>query len=156
MSPAVHSPARHPAAIFRARRWCSRLAFAAAGFVWIFASDAHAADDEMVISPRGSAHAEAKPAALTASSMSPMTLFLGLALAGAGGWMVWRNRRGSAVSRELRALSVDETRSLGNRQYLVVASYEGKKFLLGVCPGRIDMLSPLDGAASVSSTKVRE
>jgi flagellar protein FliO/FliZ len=46
----------------------------------------------------------------------------------------------------MRALAVDETRSLGNRQYLVVASYEGKKFLLGVCPGRIEMLSALDGS----------
>jgi hypothetical protein len=28
-----------------------------------------------------------------------------------------------------------------------VASYEGRKFLLGVCPGRIDMLTSLDGVA---------
>ena len=44
---------------------------------------------------------------------------------------------------DLRSLAVEETRSLGNRQYLVVASYEGKKFLLGVCPGRINLLSAL-------------
>ena len=40
-------------------------------------------------------------------------------------------------------LTIDETRSLGSRQYLVVASYQDKKFLLGVCPGRIDLLSAL-------------
>jgi flagellar protein FliO/FliZ len=54
----------------------------------------------------------------------------------------------------VRSLAIDETRSLGNRQYLVVASYEGKKFLIGVCPGRIDMLSSLDGSSS--KEKARE
>ena len=43
---------------------------------------------------------------------------------------------------------VEETRALGNRQYLVVASYEGKKFLLGVCPGQINLLSPLGDESS--------
>ena len=65
----------------------------------------------------------------------------------AGGWLLWRQRRSTVTGRELRSLAIDETRSLGNRQFLVVASYEGRKFLLGVCPGRIDMLTPLDGSA---------
>jgi flagellar protein FliO/FliZ len=43
---------------------------------------------------------------------------------------------------------IDETKSLGSRQYLVVASYEGRKLLLGVCPGRIDLLTPLDATAA--------
>jgi flagellar protein FliO/FliZ len=38
-----------------------------------------------------------------------------------------------------------ESRPLGSRQYLVVADYDGRKFLLGVCPGSIEMLTPLDG-----------
>ena len=46
-----------------------------------------------------------------------------------------------------RRLAIAETRSLGNRQYLVVAAYDGRKFLLGVCPGRIEMLAPLDGGS---------
>ena len=83
-----------------------------------------------------------------------MSLVLGVALAGAGGWLVWRNRRGTPIGRDMRVLAIDETRSLGNRQYLVVASYEGKKFLIGVCPGRIDMLSALDGSSP--KEKVRE
>ena len=83
-----------------------------------------------------------------------MSLVFGLLLAGAGGWIVWRKCRGVPVGRDLRSLAIDETRSLGNRQYLVVASYEGKKFLIGVCPGRIDMLSPLDGSSS--KEKARE
>jgi flagellar protein FliO/FliZ len=113
----------------------------------LLAAPAFAADDETVISPRSVARTET-PAASAAGSFNSLSLLLGAALAGVGGWMVWRNRRGQSVGRELRALSVDETRSLGNRQYLVVASYEGRKFLLGVCPGRIDMLSPLDGATA--------
>jgi flagellar protein FliO/FliZ len=43
-----------------------------------------------------------------------------------------------------RKLNIEESRSLGHRQYLVVASYEGRKFLLGVCPGSIEYLSGLD------------
>ncbi len=72
-----------------------------------------------------------------------------LVLAGAGGWLLWHRRSGLGVSRAPRQLAIDETRSLGNRQYLVVASYRDKKYLLGVCPGRIDLLAPLQesGAA---------
>jgi len=44
-----------------------------------------------------------------------------------------------------RKLQISETRMLGNRQFLVVAEYEGRKLLLGVCPGRIDYLSTLAG-----------
>ena len=39
---------------------------------------------------------------------------------------------------------VAETKSLGNKQYLVVASYGDQKFLLGVCPGKIELLSELE------------
>jgi flagellar protein FliO/FliZ len=109
------------------------------------AARAFAADEDKVIFP-GASRTEA-PAKSAASGVNSVTLVLGLALAGVGGWLVWRNRRGTPLGRETRALSVEETRSLGNRQYLVVASYEDKKFLIGVCPGRIDLLSPLDGGA---------
>ena len=43
-----------------------------------------------------------------------------------------------------RKLHIEESRSLGHRQHLVVASYEGRRFLLGVCPGSIEYLSGLD------------
>lgn len=105
---------------------------------------AFAADDATVFVPK-SARAEA-PVKTEAPSFNSLSLLLGVALAGVGGWLVWRNRRHPAAGRDQRALAVDETRSLGNRQYLVVASYAGRKFLIGVCPGRIDMLAPLDGA----------
>ena len=60
------------------------------------------------------------------------------------GWLVWRGRKLNLSGRDPRQLVINETRSLGSRQYLVVASYEGKKLLLGVCPGRIDLLTPLE------------
>ena len=44
-----------------------------------------------------------------------------------------------------RKLVVNETRSLGNRQFLVVVEYETERMLLGVTPGKIDYLCPLRG-----------
>jgi flagellar protein FliO/FliZ len=67
-------------------------------------------------------------------------------LALGGGWLVLR-RRGLPLAKTLRTgrlLAIEETKSLGNRQYLVVAACEGRRFLLGVTPGQIQMLSPLD------------
>ncbi len=115
-----------------------------------------AADESRVIFPGSGGSPDAVPVSAASGSLHSMSLFLGLALAGAGAWMVWRNRQGKPVGRETRALLIDETRTLGNRQYLVVASYEGKKFLLGVCPGRIDLLSPLDSAVGPSREKARD
>lgn len=117
---------------------------------------AHAADDNAIISPRSGAARSESPAPTVGGSMHSMSLVVGLALAAVGGWLVWRNRRGTPIGKDQRALAVEETRSLGNRQFLVVASYEGKKFLLGVCPGRIEMLAPLDGSTIVPREKARE
>jgi flagellar protein FliO/FliZ len=50
-----------------------------------------------------------------------------------------------------RKLNVAETRMLGNRQFLVVAEYEGRRMLLGVCPGRIELLSELDSSKADES-----
>ena len=66
-----------------------------------------------------------------------------LLLAGAGGWLLWRGRTKRLLGQEAPQLAIAETRSLGNRQFLVVASFEDKKFLLGVCPGRIELIAPL-------------
>jgi flagellar biogenesis protein FliO len=56
-----------------------------------------------------------------------------------------------------RKLVVTETRTLGNRQFLVVAEYENRKMLLGVCPGRIDYLSTLsEGNDDTFSTDLQD
>lgn len=74
-------------------------------------------------------------------------LVLLLGLLGGGAWLL---RSGFTLFQPKlkgeRKLHVSETRMLGNRQFLVVAEYEGRKMLLGVCPGRIDYLSTLAGA----------
>jgi flagellar protein FliO/FliZ len=71
-------------------------------------------------------------------------LFGALALAAGGTWWLWRSRTQPKLGgRSGHQLAIEETRSLGNRQYLVVAAYEGKKLLLGVTPGRIKLLCEL-------------
>ncbi|MBI2516371.1 MAG: flagellar biosynthetic protein FliO [Opitutae bacterium] len=105
--------------------------------------------EEKVIYPRNTdaTPADAAPVGKPGSGLNPLLLVLALGAAGAGGWLLWRQRTApaGATGREARKLAIAESRSLGNRQYLVVADYDGKKFLLGVCPGRIDLLSPLEG-----------
>ncbi|MFI5337250.1 MAG: flagellar biosynthetic protein FliO [Opitutales bacterium] len=106
---------------------------------------ASAGADDQVIYPRTTAPAgvPAAPAPAGAGLLFPL---LALGAAAAGGWLLWRQRRlstGSAAG--ARKLAVTETRALGNRQYLIVADYDGRKFLLGVCPGRIELLAPLEG-----------
>lgn len=99
-----------------------------------------------VIYPRSAAPVGA-PAAVPGSGINSTLLLLGAAAAAAGGFYLWRQRQAGTggLNGAERRLAIAESRSLGNRQYLVVADYGGKKFLLGVCPGRIDLLSPLDG-----------
>jgi flagellar protein FliO/FliZ len=71
-----------------------------------------------------------------------------LLLAGGGVALILK-RRGSVTppGAKGRRLAIEETRSLGNRQYLVVAGYDRKRFLLGVTQGQIQLLAPLDDAA---------
>ncbi len=111
------------------------------------AVSAPAADD--VIYPHGTAPAGAPLPPQPAGVSSTSLLVVALVAAAAGGWLLWQRRRTTAglTDRDARKLAVLESRSLGNRQYLVVAGYEGRKFLLAVCPGRIDLLSPLDGGS---------
>lgn len=113
---------------------------------WLVATCAFAADDNKIIYPGGASKDTTTVA--PGGSLNSVTLIVGVVLAGVGGWLVWRNRRGAPVGRDLHNLAINETRSLGNRQYLVVASYEGKKFLLGVCPGSINMLTSLPAASA--------
>jgi flagellar protein FliO/FliZ len=105
---------------------------------------APAADE--VIYPRNAAPTPAGAAPEPGRGLNWLTGVLGLACAAGAGWFWWRQRlAGSAGSdRPGRKLSIAETRPLGNRQHLLVADYDGKKFLLAVCPGRIDLLTPLD------------
>jgi hypothetical protein len=65
-------------------------------------------------------------------------------LASAGGWLIWRqSRQGRGVAIGAGGLRILETRSLGNRMFLVVAAHENRRFLLGIAPGGINLLSDL-------------
>lgn len=129
---------------------CLRGAFCRAQ-VWLYGSAlflvtvavAVGADDNKVFYPAGSAKAAA-PASAGGSVANMFSLIVALVIAAVGAWLFWKNRKAQAAGNVSHSLAVEETKSLGNRQYLVVASYEGRKFLLGVCPGRIDMLAPLN------------
>lgn len=75
-----------------------------------------------------------------------LIVVVALLLAAGGAWLVLQRRKAGPAGGRGRKLQIDETKPLGNRQYLVVADYDGKKFLLGVTPGQIQMLTPLDGS----------
>ena len=113
---------------------------------------AQTAKADPVIYPRGSAPAEAPASVTQAGSNSSLYLAVVL-LAGAGGWWLWLKRRGGVRSALAGGahLKIAESKSLGSRQYLVVADYDGKKFLLGVCPGSIELLTPLDDGKAKES-----
>jgi flagellar protein FliO/FliZ len=77
-----------------------------------------------------------------------LAIYLGLLLALLGGGSYFLKNGFNFLppkSKGVRKLNVAETRMLGNRQFLVVAEYEGRRMLLGVCPGRIELLSDLGG-----------
>ena len=105
---------------------------------------------ETVLYPLGSEAATAATAAAPAtrndSGYGARTLLVVALLLAAGGvWVLMRRRAGPGflAGRTVHKLQIEETRSLGNRQYLVVAVYEDKKLLLGVTPGQIQLLTPL-------------
>ena len=64
--------------------------------------------------------------------------------------MIQRRQAGPLSARGQRKLQIEETRPLGGRQYLIVANYDGKKFLLGVTPGQINLLTPLGDESATS------
>jgi len=102
---------------------------------------------ETVLYPQGSATTPiAVPAPRADSGYgSSLLLVVALLLAAGGVWLLLRRRAGPGflAGRAAHKLQIEETRSLGNRQYLVVAVYEDKKLLLGVTPGQIQLLTPL-------------
>ena len=62
-----------------------------------------------------------------------------------------------SVTQGKNGITLCDTRSLGNRQFLVVAEYDQQKFLLGVSAGNIKLLSKLNSRVlpvGASSEKV--
>jgi len=71
-------------------------------------------------------------------------LFAAAVFGATGAFFVWKRLRAAPARSRATSLVVEETRALGNRQFLVVAVCQGRRFLLGVAPGSIQLLSPLD------------
>lgn len=109
--------------------------------------------DESVIYPRGSHEVEPGLSSVDAvpDGSGYFTWVVGLGLVAAGGWFLWKKKQGGMLASAGRKIQIEETRAMGNRQYLVVAQCEGKRFLLGVTPGRIDVVSPLDARSEEAS-----
>ena len=108
---------------------------------------------ETIIYPKNAAEPAKSGQDRDHDSSRSLILVVALALAAGGVWvLVQRRKTAPSGGRAARKLQIDETKPLGNRQYLVVADYDGKKFLLGVTPGRIQMLTPLEA----SEAKARE
>ncbi|WP_144228987.1 flagellar biosynthetic protein FliO [Rariglobus hedericola] len=110
------------------------------------ASPADARSADTVLYPKDSPARPASASTTDEGRGGSWMLAGALLLAMGGGWMLIR-RRGmplARVGRTDRLIRIEETKSLGNRQYLVVAGCEGRRFLLGVTAGQIQMLSSLD------------
>ncbi len=101
--------------------------------------------EDSFIFPRGRESREIAPREHSPGRISWVTWLFGIALLGGGAWIVWQKKQQAVRTGAGRKIQIEETRPMGNRQYLVVARCEGKRFLLGVTPGRIDVVSPLDG-----------
>lgn len=102
---------------------------------------------DAIIRPAAAPRGETPTVNAPSGSFGALTFIGALALATGGIWLAKRGRLPGAANRDLRHLTVEETRPLGNRQYLVVAAYDDKRFLIGVCPGRIEFLTALDASA---------
>jgi flagellar protein FliO/FliZ len=114
---------------------------------------ARAADTD-IIYPRSSPEsASPTPATKPAANGNSLVLMVAVIAAGGGAYYLWKQRRhgGFKLNKVSQKLVLDETKSLGNRQFIVVASYENQKFLLGVCPGRIELLTRLDEKNSAAT-----
>ena len=100
--------------------------------------------DDGVVYPRNSPEAHKLH---TSDSAFPMWGMLGViaVLAGAGFYLLKRGQLGSRAGMTVhQRLAIEETRPLGNKQFLAVATYGERRMLLAVCAGRIDLLCRLD------------
>ena len=85
-----------------------------------------------------------RPSTGGALTTAGYVLLLGLLVGGAF-YLIKRGSLPRPFARNDGKLQVLETRMLGNRQFLLVVEYDEARMLLGVCPGRIDYLTPLTG-----------
>ncbi len=108
---------------------------------------AAAVGSEGVIYPRNAPEAQTRGVSGESSSVWGVLGVIAI-LGGAGLYLLKRGQLGPR-SRPAAAqrLSIEETRPIGNKQFLAVAAYGDRRILLGICPGRVDFLCRLDDGA---------
>ena len=79
-----------------------------------------------------------------------------VALAAGGFYFLKRGLPLRGMRSGVSHLQLLETKMLGNRQFLVVVKYEDSKMLLGVGPGQMQYLCPLDNADDDMEKLVRK
>jgi len=95
---------------------------------------------ETVISPQGDVSAGVRDS----GAHFPFYAVLVTASLAVGGWLWVRSSKGAGSMHAKKAsIVIEEVRSLGNRQHLILASWRGRSFLLGVSPGRIETIARL-------------
>lgn len=108
-------------------------------------------DANRVLYPADSRPAAAGAQESPSSGVGPAWAFVLVVGLGAGAFWFWRRRNPVAAARRRGGIVIEDTRPLGNRQFLVVAGVDGRRFLLGVAPGGIRLLSSLDSAAEIEA-----
>jgi flagellar protein FliO/FliZ len=99
---------------------------------------------DLILNPTGASSASLDlPTATTPGALLVVVALL-LAAVGAWLWLRLKNPGAWGPRRVTPRLGIEETRSLGHKQFLVVATYREQRFLLGVCPGSIRLLAPLE------------
>lgn len=101
-------------------------------------------DGDRILYPSDSRSSANSTDGKSTSGVGPVWAFVLVVGLGAGAFWAWRRRNPVAAVRRRGGIVIEDTRALGNRQFLVVAGVDGRRFLLGVAPGNIRMLSPLD------------
>ena len=92
-----------------------------------------------------------RPAALAGAPTVVMFAGYAVVLVVLGAGVFFFLKRGGwrqVVKRSEGRLQVRESRMLGNRQFLMVVEYEDSRLLVGVSPGRIELLTPLSSPHS--------
>ena len=117
------------------------------------AEPAPARSADTLLYPGGSAAGSTSETPARAGGAGASWIFAALVGGGAAAWWFWRRRGLGPVARRPGSLAIEETRPLGNRQFLVVASCDGRRFLLGVAPGGIQMLAPLEAKESAHAPR---
>ncbi len=105
---------------------------------------ASAIGSDGVIYPRNAPEAQTRAVSGDSSSVWGV-LGVVVILGGAGLYLLKRGQLGSRSRPAVeQRLSIEETRPIGNKQFLAVAAYGDRRILLGICPGRVDFLCRLD------------